>query len=104
MRAPPAAEEEFERREEDVTVRGAAAAGADAGAGTETVRPMDGGAADVGGGEAGLALGTGLSQEEKKSSSSAAAEVCVADLEVSTPSTTIPFGNLCGCARAVSCS
>ena len=95
VRALPAVEE-FERREEEVTVRGAAAAGA------ETVRPMDGGAAGFGGGEAGLALGTGLSQDEKKSSSSAAGEVSVADLEVSTPSTTIPFGNLCGCARTVS--
>jgi len=107
LRALAAAEEEFERREEDVTVRGAAATGADGGdavVGAETVRPMDGGAVGFGAGEVGLALGAGLSQDEKKSSSSAAAGGCAADLEVSTPSTTIPFGNLYGCACAVSCS
>jgi hypothetical protein len=104
-RAVLAAEVVFERREEDVTVRGAAATGADGGeaeAGAETVRPMDGGAAGFDGGEAGLALGVGLSQDEKKSSSSPPVEGCAAaDLEVSTPSTTIPFGNLYGYARVV---
>ena len=97
VRAPPAADAECERREEDVTVRGAAATGADGGeaeGGAEAVRPMDGGAVGFGGGEAGLALGAGLSQVEKKSPSSAASEGCGVDLEVSTPSTTIPFGNL----------
>jgi len=95
VRAPAA---ELERREEDVTVRGAAATGADggAGAGAETVRPMDGGAVGFDGAEAGLALEAGLSQDEKKSSSSAAAAGSAADLEVSTPSTTMPSGNLCG--------
>jgi hypothetical protein len=103
-RATPAAEVVFERREEDVTVRGAATTGADGveAGGAETVRPMDGGAAGFDGGEAGLAFGAGLSQEEKKSSSSAPAVGCgAADLEVSTPSTTIPFGNLYGYARVV---
>lgn len=97
MRPPPITEAEFERRDEDVTVRGAAAVGVDgeAGSGAEAVRPMDGGAAGFGG-EAGLGLGAGLSQDEKKSSSSAAAEVGAAALEVSTPSMTIPFGNLYG--------
>ena len=97
-RAAPAAEVVFERREEDVTVRGAAATGV-ADGGAETVRPMDGGAAGFGGGEAVLALGAGLSQDEKKSSSSAPAVGCAADLDVSTPSTAIPFGNLYGYAR-----
>ena len=101
MCARVAAEAEFERREEDVTVRGATATGAD-GAGSETVRPIDGGAVGFGGDEAGLALGAGLSQDEKKSSSSAAAVGCAADIEVSTPSTTMPFGNLDESACAVS--
>ena len=100
VRAAPAAEVVFERKDEDVTVRGAAAAtGADGGA--ETVRPIDGGAAGFGGGEAVFALGAGLSQDEKKSSSSAPAEGCAADMDVSTPSTTIPFGYLYGYARVV---
>ena len=99
-----AAEAEFERREEDVTVRGATATGADggAGAGSETVRPIDGGAVGFGGDEAGLALGAGLSQDEKKSSSSAVAVGCAALIEVSTPSTTMPFGNLDESACTVS--
>jgi hypothetical protein len=85
-------------------VRGAAATGASGGdgAGVETVRPMDGGAVGFGGGEAGLALGAGLSQDEKKSSSSAAVDGCAEDLAASMPSTMIPFGNLCRGACVVS--
>jgi hypothetical protein len=55
---------------------------------------MDGGAVRVGGS---TDLGfdeAGLSQDEKKSSSSAVAGGCAEALEVSTPSTTMPFGNL----------
>jgi hypothetical protein len=96
-RAPAAAEAEFARREEDVTVRGAAAAGVEGdplGAGEEEARPMDGGAAHDGGS---TSLGfdeAGLFHDEKKSSSSAVLLVWAEALEVSTPSTTMPFGNL----------
>jgi hypothetical protein len=82
------AEAEFARREEDVTVRGAA------GMGAEGARPMDGGAAGEGGSTALDFDGAGLSHEEKKSSSSAVVLGCVEGLEVSTPSTTMPLGNL----------
>jgi hypothetical protein len=74
VRAPPAAEAELARREEDVTMRGATGAGAEGGplkGGTERGRPMDGGPVGCGGA---AAMGFGeaaLSQDEKKSSSSA---------------------------------
>lgn len=48
VRAPPVAEVEFVRREDDVMVRGATAAEEEGEApvgGAEAVRPMDGGAA-----------------------------------------------------------
>ena len=96
-RAAAAAEAEFARREEDVTVRGAPAAGAEGGplgAGEEGARPMDGGAVRDGGS---TSLGfdeAGLSQDEKKSSSSAVLLFWAEALEVSTPSITMPFGNL----------
>jgi hypothetical protein len=86
VRAPPPAEAEFALREEEVMVRGP---------GAEEARPMDGGALRCGGS---TALGfdeVGLSQDEKKSSSSAVAAGCAEALGVSTPSTTMPFGNLC---------
>jgi hypothetical protein len=97
VRALPPAEVEFARREEEVMVRGAPAVGAEGdspGTEAEGARPMDGGAARDGGS---TALGfdeAGLSQDEKKSSSSAVAPGCAEALEVSTPSTTMPFGNL----------
>ena len=97
VRTPPAVEVDFVRREEDVTVRGAAEAeaGGEAGPGAETVRPMDGGAGGVGREEVAFGFGeAGLSQDEKKSSSSPVG--CTEVLEVSTPSTTMPLGNLCG--------
>ena len=103
VRAPPAAEVELARREEDVTVRGAATAGVEgeAEAGTEVLRPMDGGAVGFGGESAAVGFGeAGLSQDEKKSSSSPAG--CAEVLEVSTPSMTMPFGNLCGVVHSVS--
>jgi hypothetical protein len=105
VRAPPAAEAEFARREEDVTVRGAAEAGADGGppgAGAEWVRPIDGGPAGC---EEVASLGfdgAGLSQDEKKSSSSAVVPDCVVVLEVLTPSTKMPPGDLCGRVRSIS--
>jgi hypothetical protein len=105
VRAPPAAEAEFARREEDVTVRGPMAAGAEGGppvAGAELGRPIDGGPAGCG--EA-VALGfgeTGLSQDEKKSSSSAGVSDCAEALEVLTPSTGMPPGNLCGRVWSIS--
>jgi hypothetical protein len=56
---------------------------------------MDGGAVGFGGESAAVGFGeAGLSQDEKKSSSSPAG--CAEVLEVSTPSMTMPFGNLCG--------
>jgi len=98
VRALPAPEVEFARREEDVTTRGTAA-GAEGGppvavAGAELGRPIDGGPAGCG--EV-VALGfgeTGLSQDEKKSSSSAAVSDCAEALDVLTPSTDMPLGNL----------
>jgi hypothetical protein len=99
VRAPPAPEAEFARREEDVTVRGPVAAGAEGGppvAGAELGRPIDGGPAGC---EEAVALGfgeSGLSQDEKKSSSLAAVSDCAEALEVLTPSTDMPPGNLCG--------
>ena len=104
MRAPPATEAEFARKEEDVTVRGAAAA-AECGAseaGAERARPIDGGAA---GSEEAAVLGfgaAGLSQDEKKSSSSALVPGCAGDLEVLTPSTNMPPGDLCGRVWSIS--
>lgn len=88
--------EDVERNEEEVTVRGPVVA-EDA----EVDRdPMTGGGA----GEAGLeevgveGLEAGLSHEEKKSSSAFSppplAGVAEVDLEVSTPSTEMPYGNL----------
>jgi hypothetical protein len=97
VRTPPAVEVVLARREDDVTVRGAAEAeaGGEAGPGAETVRPIDGGAGGVDGEEVAFGFGEAdLSQDEKKSSSSPAG--CAELLEVSTPSTTIPLGNLCG--------
>ena len=78
-------------------VRGAAAVGVEGApeAGAEEARPIIGGAADDGSSTALDFDGAGLSQEEKKSSSSAAASDGAEGLGVLTPSTTIPFGNLC---------
>jgi hypothetical protein len=102
--APPPAEAEVARREEDVTVRGATAAGAEGAppvAGAELGRPIDGG--PVGCGDVALGFGeTGLSQDEKKSSSSAAVPDCAGALGVLTPSTDMPPGNLCGRVRSIS--
>jgi hypothetical protein len=56
---------------------------------------MDGGAADCGESTAFEFDEAGLFQDEKKSSSSAVASGCAEALDVSTPSTTMPFGNLC---------
>lgn len=104
VRAPPAAEAEFARRKEDVTVRGTTAAGAEGGspvAGAELGRPIDGGPAGCG--DVALGFGeTGLSQDEKKSSSSAAVSDFAEALEVLTPSTDMPPGNLCGRVRSIS--
>jgi hypothetical protein len=103
VRTPPAVEVVFARREEDVTVRGAAEAeaGGEVEPGAETVRPMDGGAGVSDGEEVAFGFGeAGLSQDEKKSSSSPAG--CTEVLEVSTPSTTIPLGNLNGAVQGVS--
>jgi len=78
VRAPAPAEAEFVRKEDDVTVRGAAVAGAEESppvAGAELGRPIDGGPAGCG--EAG-ALGFEA-------------------LEVLTPSVDMPPGNLHGC-------
>ena len=104
VRAPPATEAEFARKEEDVTVRGAAAA-AEGGApevGADWARPIDGG--PVGSEEAAvLGFGAaGLSQDEKKSSSSAVVPDCAGDLEVLTPSTIMPPGNLGGKVWSIS--
>jgi len=99
-RAPPPAEAEFALREEEVTVRGAPAAGPEGdpeGVGAEEARPMDGGAACDGGSKALGFEEAGLSQDVKKSSSSAVAAGCAEALEVATPSTTMLFGNLCVC-------
>jgi len=97
VRAPPVAEAEDVRREEDVMVRGATAAEEEGEAlvgGAEAVRPMIGGAAGCGE-LAALGFCEGcLSQDEKKSSSSPTTPGCAEGLEVSTPSTTMPFGNL----------
>ena len=81
-----------------MTVRGAAAAaeGGAPEAGDEWARPIDGGPA---GSEEAAVLGfgaAGLSQDEKKSSSSAGVPDCAGDLEVLTPSTNMPPGDLCG--------
>ena len=76
VRTPALAEAELARRDEDVMVRGAAAAGIEGGApeaGAEEARPIIGGAADGGRSTALGFDGAGLSQEEKKSSSSAVA-------------------------------
>ena len=84
-------------------MRGAGAAGTEGEveAGTEAERPMDGGAVGFGGEAAAVGFGeAGLSQDEKKSSSSPAG--CAEVLEVSTPSTTMPFGDLCGAVHGVS--
>lgn len=101
---PPAPEAEFPRKDEDVTVRGAAAAaeGGAPEAGAEWARPIDGG--PVGSEEvAGLGFGeAGLSQDEKKSSSSAVAPDCAEGLEVLTPSTNMPPGNLRGRVWSIS--
>jgi hypothetical protein len=105
VRAPPAAEAEFTRRKEDVTVRGTTAAGAEGGppgAGAELGRPINGGPAGC---EEAVALGfgeTGLFQEEKKSSSSAAVPDCAEALEVLTLSTDMPPGNLYDRVRSIS--
>jgi len=85
-------------------VRDTAAAGAEVGppvAGAELGRLIMGGP----GGGGGEALGFGeavLSQDEKKSSSSAAVSGCADVLEVSTPSTDMPPGNLYGRVRSIS--
>ena len=89
VRAAPAAEVEFARRAEDVTVRGAAAAAVGGG-----VDPVDDGA-DCGDATVFGFGEMGFSQDEKKSSSSAVSLGCAGALEVSTPSPTIPLGNLC---------
>jgi len=84
VRAPPAAEAEFARSEEDVTVRDTAAVGAEGGppvAGAELGRPIDGGPG-CGDGEA-----LGFDSD------------CADALEVSTPSTDMPPGNLYGRVR-----
>jgi hypothetical protein len=78
-------------------VHSALAVGAEGGSpGTEAegAQPMDGSAVCNGGS---TALGfdeVGLSQDKKKSSLSAVAPGCVEALEVSTPLTMMPFGNL----------
>jgi hypothetical protein len=82
-----------ERREDDVTVRGEMGTGAGSGGFGDGVRPTTGGASfgddvpeDASGG-----LGVeGLLQDVKKSSSSG----LIVSWADSTPSTTIPFGNL----------
>jgi hypothetical protein len=97
MPAPAVAE--FARREEDVMVRGAAVVVVVEGepeAGADEARPITGGAPDGGGSTALDFDAAGLSQEEKKSSSSAVASDLAGVLDVSTPSITMPFGNLCG--------
>ncbi len=105
VRAPPPAEAELVRREDDMTVRGTAAAGAEKDppvAGAELGRPINGGPAGCG--EA-VAVGfgeVGLSQDEKKSSSSAVVLDCAEALEVLTPSTDMPPGNLRGGVRSIS--
>lgn len=104
VRAPPIAEAELARREEDVTVRGAVAAGEEGGppvAGAELGRPINGGPVGC---EA-VALGLGeavLSHDEKKSSSSAVVSDCAEALEVLAPSTDIPPGNLCSRVGSIS--
>ena len=103
VRAPPATEAEFARREEDVTVRGAAAAadGGPPGTGAEWGRPIDGGPAGCAGAASLGFDGAGLSQDEKKSSSSAVPD-CAEALEVLTPSTKMPPGDLYGRVWSIS--
>jgi hypothetical protein len=84
-------EDEAARRDDELTVRGAATGAATGIKPGDGVRPITGGVrAGVDAPDGGFGV-DGLLQEVKKSSSAASSAVAV---EVSTPSTTIPFGNL----------
>lgn len=92
LERPAATEPEVARRDEEVTVRGAAGVGAANATPGDGVRPITGGVCTGEGVPDGLGV-DGLLQDSKKSSSSGRV---AADGDASTPSTAIPFGNLGG--------